>query len=149
PAVAGMVALMWNAAPCLIGDYATTGSLVMSTATPVPVNTGSPSDGPGNIPNQATGWGEVNALAAVNAAIEHCALVGGPDPVILVSPAQINMNVFQGDEASTGLNIRNIAGGTLEWTVVGTATAGSCASPTPVSWLSLAPTSGSTPSGGN
>lgn len=72
PHVAGLVALMWQAAPCLIGDYPTTGSLIMEAANAVPYVSGSPSDGPGNVPNQATGWGEIDALAAVTTAIAAC-----------------------------------------------------------------------------
>src|SRR5690606_9870430 len=62
PMVGGVVALMWNAAPCLRGNVARTNTLLMQSATRIARFTGSPSDGPGNIPNQATGWGEVNAL---------------------------------------------------------------------------------------
>ena len=69
PAVAGLVALMWEAAPPLRGDYATTGTLIMQTARPVPYNSGGPNVGPGNVPNHATGWGEIDALAAVEAAL--------------------------------------------------------------------------------
>src|SRR5690606_14637706 len=121
PAVAGMVALMWDAAPCLIGDYPNTGTLIMNTATPIPVATGSPSDGPGSIPNQATGWGEVDALAAVNAAIDYCVIAGGPDPVIMVTPAAVVATVNQDDTAVSQITVRNIAGGTLNWTITPTA----------------------------
>jgi hypothetical protein len=147
PAVTGLVALMWNAAPCLTSDYATTGSLIMSTANPIPVATGSPSDGPGNIPNQATGWGEIDALAAVNAGINHCAITGGPDPVIQVSPAVVNLSADAGTSANTTMNVRNIAGGTLTWTIATAQSAGSCASPTASPWLSAAPAAGSNEAG--
>lgn len=73
PHVAGLVALMWEAAPCLVGDYATTGTLLMSTARPIDYNSGgTPAPGPGNIPNYATGWGEIDAADAVDAAILSC-----------------------------------------------------------------------------
>jgi hypothetical protein len=73
PHVAGLIALMWEAAPCLVGDYATTGTLIMRSARPLPyASGGSPAPGPGNVPNYATGWGEIDALAAVDAALEHC-----------------------------------------------------------------------------
>ncbi len=77
PMVAGVISLMWNAAPCLRGNVARTNTLLMQSATRIARFTGSPSDGPGNIPNQATGWGEVNALAAVQAAQSYC-LNGAP-----------------------------------------------------------------------
>jgi subtilisin family serine protease len=74
PHVAGLVALVWSAGPCLVGDYAATETLIMQTARPV---TGGlpgacPGEGPGSQPNQSTGWGEIDALAAVQAAYELC-----------------------------------------------------------------------------
>lgn len=73
PHVSGLVALMWSAAPCLVGDYAQTETILEQTANPVPyASGGTPAPGPGNVPNYATGWGEINALAAVNAAISAC-----------------------------------------------------------------------------
>ena len=73
PHVAGLVALMWEAAPCLVGDYARTGTIIMQTARPVPYATGgTPAPGPGNVPNYATGWGEIDALGAVEAAMQMC-----------------------------------------------------------------------------
>jgi hypothetical protein len=73
PHVTGLVALMWDVAPCLIGDYATTGTILTETATPMDYNSvASPPPGPGNLPNYATGWGEIDAEAAVLAAIAAC-----------------------------------------------------------------------------
>lgn len=72
PHVAGLVALMWTAGDCLIGDYVTTETLIQETATPIPYATGNGDEGPGNVPNHATGWGEINALAAVNKALAYC-----------------------------------------------------------------------------
>src|SRR5690606_5857759 len=55
------------------GDYATLGTIVMQTARPVPYPTGgSPPPGPGDVPNYATGWGEIDAPAAVDAAAHAC-----------------------------------------------------------------------------
>jgi uncharacterized repeat protein (TIGR01451 family) len=72
PHVSGLVALMWSAAPCLIGDYAATESIIQNTATPIPYASNCGGEGPSNIPNMAAGWGEINAYAAVSAAREHC-----------------------------------------------------------------------------
>jgi subtilisin family serine protease len=72
PHVAGLVALMWEAAPCLIGDYSTTETIIEETAASANVGgsyPGHPNDGPGGVPNQATGWGEIDALAAVQEAM--------------------------------------------------------------------------------
>ncbi|HUD41818.1 MAG TPA: carboxypeptidase regulatory-like domain-containing protein [Dokdonella sp.] len=77
PHVTGLVALMIDAAPCLAGDYATLGGLIMQTARPIPYATGgTPSPGPGNVPNYATGWGEIDAVAAVDAAAGICGPTG-------------------------------------------------------------------------
>ncbi|MGC9468910.1 MAG: carboxypeptidase regulatory-like domain-containing protein [Anaerolineae bacterium] len=72
PHVVGLVALMWDAAPCLMGDYANTETLIEQTAVPIPYDTGNGDEGPGNVPNHATGWGEIDALAAVDAAVDFC-----------------------------------------------------------------------------
>ncbi len=71
PHVSGLVALVWQAAPCLIGDYAATETLIESTATDMVYNDGSPLT-PTDFPNFATGWGEINALAAVQMAAGMC-----------------------------------------------------------------------------
>lgn len=72
PHVAGLVALMWQAGYCLVGDYATTETLIEQTANPIPYATGNGDEGPGDVPNHATGWGEIDAAAAVRAAINYC-----------------------------------------------------------------------------
>jgi len=71
PHVTGLVALIWQAAPCLVGDYATTENLIESTAVDMVYDDGS-EDTPTNFPNYATGWGEIDALAAVEAAAGLC-----------------------------------------------------------------------------
>ena len=78
PHVAGLVALMWQAGACLVGDYAATETLIELTATTTatPGYPGHPSDGPEGRPNQATGWGQINALTAVEAARTACGPTG-------------------------------------------------------------------------
>ena len=71
PHVTGLVALVWQAAPCLIGDYAATETLIESSATDITYNDGSPLT-PTDFPNFASGWGEINALAAVQMAAGMC-----------------------------------------------------------------------------
>ncbi len=70
PHVSGLIALMWQAAPCLVGDYARTENIIESTATPISYDDGT--GGGAHTPNYATGWGEINALAAVEEAILQC-----------------------------------------------------------------------------
>jgi subtilisin family serine protease len=79
PHVTGMIALMWQAAPCLIGDYATTETIIEQTATPIPYN--DLGTGPRS-PNYATGWGEINILAAVGQAQAICGPSGTIEGVV-------------------------------------------------------------------
>ncbi len=73
PHITGLVALMLEAGECLAGDYATLGTLIMQTARPIPYETGGvPPPGPGSVPNYATGWGEIDAPRAVDAAANAC-----------------------------------------------------------------------------
>jgi subtilisin family serine protease len=73
PHVAGAFALMIEAGECLRGDYARLGTILMQTAKGVPYDSGgSPAPGPGNVPNYATGWGEIDAYAAVQVAADAC-----------------------------------------------------------------------------
>lgn len=77
PHVSGLVALMLEAGECLAGDYAAIGGLIMQTARPIDyASGGTPSPGPGNVPNYATGWGEIDAAAAVDAAADACGPTG-------------------------------------------------------------------------
>lgn len=71
PHVAGLVALLWQAAPCLVGNYATTETIIEQTANDLYYEDGSPLT-PTNFPNFATGWGEINALAAYQAISTYC-----------------------------------------------------------------------------
>ncbi len=68
PHVSGVVALMWSANPKLIGNIALTKKILEETADPyqgkLPACVTS-----GNVPNDASGFGILNAYAAVKAAI--------------------------------------------------------------------------------
>ncbi|MFN8625039.1 MAG: S8 family serine peptidase [Candidatus Binatia bacterium] len=72
PHVAGVVALLWSAQPWLARDVAATKTLLESTAnpditvSPAQVCGGIATD---TIPNNAVGYGRIDALAAVNAAL--------------------------------------------------------------------------------
>ncbi len=72
PHVAGLIALVWQAAPCLIADYAQTEDIIQGSAVAIPYATNCGDEGPGNIPNMATGWGEIDALEAVIQASNYC-----------------------------------------------------------------------------
>ena len=79
PHVAGLVALVWSANPALAGEIEQTEQIIQRTAEPHRVAAVCPSDGapcacgqdqPGQVPNNVYGYGLVNALAAVQAALE-------------------------------------------------------------------------------
>lgn len=73
PHISGLAALMLEAGECLRGDYPRLGGLIMSSARPLPYPSfGDPAPGPGDVPNYATGWGEIDAIAAVQAAAAAC-----------------------------------------------------------------------------
>jgi subtilisin family serine protease len=73
PHISGLVALMLEAGECLRGDYATLGGIIMQSARPIDyASGGEPPPGIGNLPNYATGWGEIDAPRAVDAAAHAC-----------------------------------------------------------------------------
>jgi len=93
PHVAGLVALMWDAAPCLIGNYSTTETIIQNTANPIPYD-----DGYGlRSPNYATGWGEIDALDAVQTALTYCpadfTLDVTPGTQSVCAPDEVTYNV--------------------------------------------------------
>ncbi len=67
PHVAGVVALMWSAQPKLIGNIDRTEQLLAETARPYEGARSDCSDA--GVPNDATGYGVVDAFAAVKAAL--------------------------------------------------------------------------------
>lgn len=75
PHVAGLVALIWNAAPCIARNYSTTETIMQNTATGLTAGSTCGGD-PTGVPNNTTGYGLINALAAVQAAIAHCGPTG-------------------------------------------------------------------------
>jgi serine protease AprX len=68
PHVAGTVALLWSATPCLIGNVDATEWIIAHTARPRTTTQGCGGDGPSDVPNNVYGWGIVDALAAVEEA---------------------------------------------------------------------------------
>lgn len=72
PHVAGVVALMWSANPQLIGNIELTERIITETARPYDYNVlGLPAcAGDGSYPNNAVGYGIVDAYAAVRRALE-------------------------------------------------------------------------------
>ena len=62
---------MWNAAPCIARNYLLTETIIQNTATGLTAGSTCGGDQSG-IPNNTTGYGLINALAAVQTAIAHC-----------------------------------------------------------------------------
>lgn len=65
PHVAGAAALLWSAAPHLVGDVDATEELIGRTARAQTTTEGCGGDGRGDVPNNVYGWGVVDALATV------------------------------------------------------------------------------------
>ena len=65
PHVAGTVALLWSAAPFLVGDVDATEWFIAQTARPRTTSQTCGDDNPGDVPNNVYGWGIVDALTAV------------------------------------------------------------------------------------
>ncbi len=111
PHVAGLIALMWDAAPCLIGEYVATETILQASADPVPYD-----DGTGNgavSPNYATGWGEINAVSAVQTAKDYCGadfrIDAAPEKQSVCAPADalldVNVEQVMGLEDPVTLNL--------------------------------------------
>jgi len=99
PHVSGLVALMWDSAPCLIGEYTATETIIQSTARPIPYDDGT--DEGLHTPNYATGWGEIDALVAVETAKSYCGaefrVDAAPERVSVCAPEEAfyDVNVVQ------------------------------------------------------
>ena len=74
PHVAGTVALLWSAAPNLIGDVDATELVIARTARPHTTTLTCGEDQTGDVPNNVYGWGIVDALSAVKAATAQVAV---------------------------------------------------------------------------
>ncbi|MEE4637331.1 MAG: S8 family serine peptidase [Wenzhouxiangella sp.] len=100
PHASGVAALMMSAAPCLIGNHVRINTILMDTANPVAYDGGpfgddvNPEAGV-NLPNYATGWGEIDAFAAVQAAAAEC----GPSGTLTGAVT----------DADTGQSLRNVS----------------------------------------
>ncbi len=72
PHVAGLLALMLEACPDMVGEYSSLETTLIQTVAPIAYATACGGEGPGSVPNQATGWGLIDSLAAVNAILAAC-----------------------------------------------------------------------------
>ncbi|MGC9398842.1 MAG: M14 family zinc carboxypeptidase [Anaerolineae bacterium] len=94
PHVAGVAALMLSANPGLIGQNDALEALLETSADPKAYATDCGNEGPGNVPNNAFGWGRVNALQAVEAARVWADVTWlATDPVTVTVPASATVDI--------------------------------------------------------
>ena len=65
PHVAGLFALIWSAAPELMGNLSATENIITSTAVHLTTSQDCGDDTPTSMPNNVYGWGRIDALAAI------------------------------------------------------------------------------------
>ncbi|NOZ06736.1 MAG: S8 family serine peptidase [Chloroflexi bacterium] len=78
PHVAGAVALLWSAAPALVGKVALTERILQITSHPHTTTQGCGGDASTAVPNNVWGWGRLDALQAVEVGLT-CPSVGDFD----------------------------------------------------------------------
>ncbi len=77
PHVSGLVGLLWSACPDLRGHITETTTIITSTAVPLTGQTGLSCGGDYSTgPTHDWGYGTIDALAAVNQALEYCSSAG-------------------------------------------------------------------------
>lgn len=100
PHVTGLIALMWDACPMLIGDITTTVQIIQDTADRLVGQTGSNCGGDYTTgPNNDWGFGTIDALAAVTEALSVC------------DAATIQGNVSSGGSPISGARITATSSG--------------------------------------
>jgi subtilisin family serine protease len=82
PHVAGLVALVLSANPSLVGDVDAVEGIIESSAVPKTTSQGCGGDAPDQVPNNVYGWGRIDALAAVQAALDRCAVIEDTAPAM-------------------------------------------------------------------
>ncbi len=101
PHVAGVTALMLSANPGLIGQNDALEALLETSADAKAYATGCGNEGPGDVPNNAFGWGRVNALQAVEAARIWADVTWlATEPVTVTVPASTTVDVSVRFDAS-------------------------------------------------
>ncbi len=102
PHVAGTVALLWSAAPSLIGKVELTEWILRISARPHTSSQGCGGDGPSTVPNNEWGWGRLDALGAVEIGLT-CPTVGDYDAdgqvtVVDIMQVAARWGLHQGDD---------------------------------------------------
>jgi len=102
PHVAGTVALLWSAAPSLVGKIDLTEWILIASAHPHTTTQSCGDDGPTDVPNNVWGWGRLDALKAVALGLT-CPAIGDYDGDGKVTVADImrvaaRWETHQGDD---------------------------------------------------
>ncbi|MFQ5613257.1 MAG: S8 family serine peptidase [Anaerolineae bacterium] len=109
PHVAGVAALLWDAAPHLVGEVDLTEWVLRLSARPRTTSQGCGGDGPTGVPNNVWGWGEVDALAAVSATLSltpTAVLTVTTEPVIAGLPVLLDASASTDPETPASLLAR-------------------------------------------
>jgi subtilisin family serine protease len=99
PHVAGLVALMLQAAPCLTQTQIE--KVLAQTATPIAYATTCGNSGPENVPNNATGWGIIDAYKAVNSVLGVCGGMGALQGSVTSGSSRVEGAVIRTDSRLT------------------------------------------------
>ena len=102
PHVAGLVALVLSANPGLAGNVDVIEQIIQETAVPLTSSAGCGGDGPADVPNNVYGWGRIDALAAVQAALQY-----SPTPITLSVSKRADSMVMPGDLLTYTLTVTN------------------------------------------
>jgi serine protease AprX len=82
PHVSGLVALLISANPALAGQVDRLETIIEGTTVPLTSDQGCGGDGPDQVPNNVYGWGRIDALAALEAALGTCAQLEDSDRAV-------------------------------------------------------------------
>jgi uncharacterized repeat protein (TIGR01451 family) len=112
PHVSGLAALMLSVNPGLIGENDFVEDIMKYTADAKPYSTGCGNEGPGNVPNNAFGWGRINALHAVEEAARYADVEW-----IHVSPTTDSVPVGEATQVEVGFDSTVVESGTYTATL--------------------------------
>ena len=99
PHVVGLFALIWSAAPGLRGNLAATENIITSTALHLTTSQGCGGDTSTVVPNNVYGWGRIDALAAVRAAL----------PALQITKTVTPVRVQPGNPLTYTLTVANLS----------------------------------------
>ncbi|MEZ4646884.1 MAG: S8 family serine peptidase [Chloroflexota bacterium] len=103
PHVAGLVALIISANPSLAGNVDAIEQIIAETAVPLTTSQGCGGDTSTDVPNNVFGWGRIDALAAVELALQE-------QPVAMsVSKTASAASVMPGDMLTYTLTVTNLS----------------------------------------